>query len=346
MTSTPASSPVPDPSGSGQADSCRANRVGSGPVVQRDLGVDPDGGGKARATGLSLDSLRALRWFAIIVGGLTAVYGGAWVVLLRDAWKDALHSYAVAIPAVSVWLIHQDREGWIGLPVRPARLPAIGIGLAGIAIGLASGMMGIGRSGGSLTLAMAGWVLGVWAAFLGCFGTQWLRRFAFSVGFLAFTIPFPESMVNTIETTLQYSTAWVVDVAFRVMGTTFSRDGRVFWLPGLRFEVAQECSGIRSSLVLFINSLVAAKTLLTKWSHRSLLALTVVPLGIARNAFRVCVITLLTVHVDPRIIHSPLHHRGGPLFFALSLVPLFLLLWLLRRREVAAARRPTGGEPS
>ena len=33
------------------------------------------------------------------------------------------------------------------------------------------------------------------------------------------------------------------------------------------------------------------------------------------------------------MIDSGIHRRGGPLFFALSLVPLFLLLWWLRGRE-------------
>jgi hypothetical protein len=33
------------------------------------------------------------------------------------------------------------------------------------------------------------------------------------------------------------------------------------------------------------------------------------------------------------MIDSMIHHRGGPIFFALSLVPLFLLLWWLRRQE-------------
>ena len=35
------------------------------------------------------------------------------------------------------------------------------------------------------------------------------------------------------------------------------------------------------------------------------------------------------------MIHSVIHHRGGPIFFALSLIPLFLLLWWLRRGEIA-----------
>jgi hypothetical protein len=59
----------------------------------------------------------------------------------------------------------------------------------------------------------------------------------------------------------------------------------------------------------------------------------VIPLGILRNGFRVFVIGMLCVHVGPRMIDSVIHHRGGPLFFALSLVPLFLLLWWLRRGE-------------
>ena len=33
------------------------------------------------------------------------------------------------------------------------------------------------------------------------------------------------------------------------------------------------------------------------------------------------------------MIDSTIHHRGGPFFFALSLIPQFLLLWWLRRQE-------------
>jgi hypothetical protein len=36
-----------------------------------------------------------------------------------------------------------------------------------------------------------------------------------------------------------------------------------------------------------------------------------------------------------------IHQNGGPLFFALSLVPLFLLLWWLRKGEVHPVSRKT-----
>jgi len=111
------------------------------------------------------------------------------------------------------------------------------------------------------------------------------------------------------------------------------RHGTLFELPGIVLRVAQECSGIRSSWVLFITSLLASHVFLrTRWRSVVLVAF-VIPLGILRNGFRILVIGLLCVHVGPHMIDSTIHHQGGPLFFALSLVPLSLLLWWLRRQE-------------
>jgi len=50
----------------------------------------------------------------------------------------------------------------------------------------------------------------------------------------------------------------------------------------------------------------------------------------------VLVIGMLCVRIGPAMIHSVIHRRGGPLFFALSLIPLFLLIWWLRRGETTA----------
>ena len=59
----------------------------------------------------------------------------------------------------------------------------------------------------------------------------------------------------------------------------------------------------------------------------------VIPLGIVRDAFRILVIGLLCVHIGPYMVDSVIHRRGGPFFFVLSLVPLFLFLQWLRRRD-------------
>ena len=85
--------------------------------------------------------------------------------------------------------------------------------------------------------------------------------------------------------------------------------------------------------ILVASSILAANLFLnTTWRRLALIAI-IIPLGILRNEFRILVIGLLCVHVGPQMIHSLIHRRGGPLFFVLSLVPLLLFLWLLRKGD-------------
>jgi len=76
---------------------------------------------------------------------------------------------------------------------------------------------------------------------------------------------------------------------------------------------------------------------LQRFWTRAVLVLFVVPLAILRNGFRVFVIGWLCVHISPKMIDSPIHHHGGPIFFALSLVPFFLLLFFLRKWDSRAS---------
>jgi len=120
---------------------------------------------------------------------------------------------------------------------------------------------------------------------------------------------------------------------FGISGMTVFRDGMIFHLPGMTLRVAPECSGIHSTLVLFITSLLAGQMFLRQPWRRAALCLAVVPLALARNGLRIFVIGELCVHIGPQMIDSPIHHRGGPLFFALSLVPFFWWLHFLKKSE-------------
>jgi exosortase/archaeosortase family protein len=114
-------------------------------------------------------------------------------------------------------------------------------------------------------------------------------------------------------------------------------------LPGIALEVGQECSGIRSSLVLFITSLLAGYMFLRTPSRRAILVLAVIPLAILRNGLRIGTIGWLCAHISPDFINSAIHERGGPIFFTLSLIPFGLLLLVLRKGErVRRASAPSG----
>jgi exosortase C (VPDSG-CTERM-specific) len=185
----------------------------------------------------------------------------------------------------------------------------------------------------ALALQTAGFILCVVAVFAWIHGSGFVRQHAFAFAFLVFMIPMPPVVENAVEIFFQNWSAHAAELLFRVTGTSYLRFERTFELPGLTIQVAQECSGIRSSYVLFIVSLLAGHLFLRRTWTRVALTLFVIPLGILRNGFRILTISLLTVHVDPGVIHGPLHHRGGPVFFVLSLVPFFAAIWLLRKWE-------------
>jgi exosortase len=164
-------------------------------------------------------------------------------------------------------------------------------------------------------------------------GSKWMASRTFPLAFLIFLVPLPDAAVNWLEKASAIASAEAAAPYFQLAGTPVVRYDTVLKLPGIVLRVGQECSGIRSSWVLFITSLLASHVFLkTRWRKIVLVAF-VIPLGILRNGFRIAVIGLLCVHVGPHMIDSIIHRRGGPLFFALSLVPVFLLLWWLRRQE-------------
>jgi exosortase/archaeosortase family protein len=107
----------------------------------------------------------------------------------------------------------------------------------------------------------------------------------------------------------------------------------VFSLPGITIEVAEECSGIRSSLILLIMSLLAGHLYLRSAWTKTLLSAATLPLGIVKNGIRIVTLTLLSIYIDPSFLTGQLHQKGGIVFFLLALVILAPVLWLLQRLE-------------
>ena len=244
------------------------------------------------------------------------------------------------MPFVSAWLAWTHRED---LPRQssPARLPAALFCLAGVAA--LAGWFGLARSAtpsageASLALGTLGWLFGLAGAGCWFLGGASMLALAFPFGLLLFMLPLPMGLRAVIETALQHGSAEVADWMFALAGTPVCRDGMVFRLSDITLTVAPECSGIHSTWVLLITSLVAGRVMLRRPWKRAALCLAVLPLALLRNGFRVFVLGELCVHVGPRMIDSPIHHHGGPLFFVLSLAPFFLLLYFLRKNEDAAA---------
>jgi exosortase C (VPDSG-CTERM-specific) len=253
--------------------------------------------------------------------------------LMLYAAPNPLLSYIPLVPAVAAFLLYSRRTrlttAYRGSIAGAVVVGVIGAAALAAAIGL-SGRLSVNDDLALTTLAYVSLVAAGGFLFL---GSKWMASAAFPIGFLLFMIPLPDAVVHSIESASVLGSADVSAWLFRMTGTPLLRDGTILVLPGIVLEVARECSGIHSSWVLFITSLVASHVFLDSPWRRLILIAFVIPLAILRNSFRILVIGLLCVHVGPHMIESYIHRQGGPIFFALSLGPLWLLLVLLRRRE-------------
>jgi exosortase C (VPDSG-CTERM-specific) len=287
---------------------------------------------------------RRLICYFLYVGILSLTCFGPLVELTCYALKEEIHSHILLIPLISIYLASLKRNSLPrdrGDSVTGAVAGALIFLVAAAAVFIGPTLTGAAPWSRNDTMAQTAtcFALLLVAGGFMFLGVSWMRLLAFPFALLVFMVPLPDMVVVTLENMLMHASAWLSHVLFQWTGTPVFRNGQVMELPGQTLEVARNCSGIRSSLVLFITSLIASYLFLSSSWHRALLVAMVIPLGILRNAIRILVIGLLCVHYGAPMIDSWVHRRGGALFFAVSLVPLFLAAAWFRHRETRAARK-------
>ena len=253
--------------------------------------------------------------------------------LVRLSLSQDDSSYLVIIPLISAALLYLDRDK-IPLQASSDRM------LSGVFLLLAAGIalvlhfVGGNKSSG---LQLSGWILAlvlVWSAgFPFFFGKAALRAEYFSFIFLLLMVPIPGFLLDRLIFLLQQGSAWITGVLFDIAGVPVLREGLVFHLAKVSIEVAKECSGIRSSMALFIVALLVAHFRLRNFWNKFFFVVFGLFLMILKNGVRIATLTLLAVYVNPDFLFGRLHHQGGVVFFVLALLLLLPLLFFLQRNE-------------
>jgi len=246
--------------------------------------------------------------------------------------KNEFSSHILLIPFISGWLLFRNKQ-WLN---RSANGRVIGCLIA--ATGVAFSIYAIAKE--NLTeqdyLALRTFaLLLIWfGGFLFFYGISSFRSALFPLLFLILLVPIPTGLHQSIVAHLQQGSTEMSAWLFSLTGTPYFREGTYFQLPSLNINIAPQCSGIRSSLALFITMLLAAHLMLKTGWKRVLLVLLAIPLAMLKNAIRITALSLLAIHVDMRIMtKSSLHQEGGILFFLLALLIMMPVLFLLRRSE-------------
>lgn len=284
---------------------------------------------------------RPMNLFVLFLLALTGCFVRPLYALLQYSLHNEFFSYIPLIPFISlylVWLKKAELPRWTGGSWKWALAPALGAVALLIGWHYAFEAGWLDQKEDYLTFAIAGYLLFATAGCLAFFGSAISRALAFPLAFLAFMIPMPGAMLDAVTTFFQYTSAYTAVGMLKAAFMPVYLSDLTLNLPAFPIIVAPECSGIHSTMVLLITAFLAGHLFLRTGWKRVFLVVMVIPLAILRNGFRIFVISELCVRVSHDMINSPIHRHGGPLFFALSLIPFFAVLFWLRKSELTAAQ--------
>ena len=238
--------------------------------------------------------------------------------LVRDWSHDENYSHGFLIVPLALYFAWERREALAAAPLKPH-----GFGLVLIVGSLATLVAGtLGAELFLMRMSMIGTLTGI---VLFAFGTEHLRILRFPIAFLLLMIPLPAIVFNQIAFPLQLLASRFGETALQVMNIPVLREGNVIILANTRLEVAEACSGIRSLISLLTLGIVLGYFTDSRWTMRSLIALSTVPVAILANGLRVAGTGIAAHYVGPDAATGFLHTFSGWLMFVLASSLLFAI---------------------
>ena len=274
--------------------------------------------------------------YALVAGLITAsliVFWQAFGELMQSAWQHDEYTHILLVLPVSLILIFLEGRN---LAAEPRYAPAIGLTVLGLAAGIAlagkAARFALGENG---VLSVS--ILALVVVWMGCvllaYGTQVFRSLLFPLLFLFMIVPVSVSLLDRGVFYLQQGSTEMAFLLFKLSGVPVLKQGFVLSMPSLSIEVAKECSGIRSSMMLLVTGLVLSHLFLRSFWSQVVFVFFIVPMAVIKNAVRIFTLSMLAMHVDPGFLTGRLHHEGGVVFFILALAGMLGLLLVLQKLE-------------
>jgi exosortase len=270
----------------------------------------------------------------VVIAFVVAALGLAWQPLARliGGGHSEYYSHIVLIPFVTAYFFFTDRTE-IADGAKSSWVAGGALGLVGLlihAVALWQKEWLGANDFASMTSGAA--VVFLWGGFLLAYGTRAWKTARFALLFLLFVIPVPDFLLHGFISLLQIGSTEVTQWLFDLTGTAYVRNGFDYQLTGIAIRVAEECSGIRSSLALIITGVLAGHLFLESGWRTFILLVALVPITVFKNGVRIVTLSLLAIHVDTKFItDSFLHHSGGFIFYIPGLALMGLMIWLLRK---------------
>jgi exosortase len=254
---------------------------------------------------------------------------------------SARHPYAghvVFVPIFAATLLWLERQ-------RFRRLAEPGHASGAAVMVLALGLLAFGYASASLPLQALSLVIAVAGVALSVYGPGGLRATGFVLAFMLLTIPPPREAVAALAPDIQRVVAAFSAVVLESLHIPVAHEGIFLRLPELTLEVAEECAGLRFSLILLVFVTAFARAVLPTRSSQLMLVSIAIPAAMLANAIRVAATSVGAYLIGPHVATGPLHYYIGKSFWALAVLAMIGLAALLRAHAngVIARAHPHSG---
>ncbi len=260
----------------------------------------------------------------LVLVAFTVAYGFLLPEMVRDWINDPNSSHGFLVPLISGYFIWQRRG-----ELRDTRVEPCAWGMALVLLGLA--MLVGGKAGAeyfSMRLSIVPILAGV---VLFTFGSRVLKILALPIAFLAFMVPLPAVLYDTVAFPLKLLVTKVSTTALSGIGIPVIREGNIIMFADITLVVADACSGMRSLISLLALSVAYAFIFDFSRISRFCIALSAVPIAVLTNILRVIITGILVEYVSPKAADGFFHEFAGMSVFVLAMILLLIEGTILRR---------------
>jgi exosortase len=232
----------------------------------------------------------------------------------RSVWDNA---HGMLIPPVAGYFIYQELRRFRHMPSSSSRWGFVFVVPALVLHALDAGMHTQIASAVSLVLLLPGLSL-LWL------GAERTRAIAFPLAFMAFALPLPLALTESIVWQLRQIATAGAGWAVPMLGVPVFVEGTTLHLARGALQVADACSGFSTLYASVSVAFLLAYMTPAPWRRVALLA-AAAPLAIAANLLRVVLLVVLVVWQGEEILDTFVHPLSGMMTFAVALPVLFWL---------------------
>ncbi len=253
--------------------------------------------------------------FVIVMGLL---YHKTFLDMVRIWYHDANYSHGFLIPFLSAYFMWERRDRLAQIEFKPKN-----IGLLLLCMGLTAYLLGaIGGANTTIRVSFFFVTLGL-VIFL--FGMDLYAVVSFPVLYLVFMVPLPAYLYDSIAFPLKSFISYISVECLNTMHMPAYLEGNIIRLPTLTIEVADACSGVRSIYSILALAVAYAEILKLGMGRRVALVLSVVPVAVICNTFRVVMTGMLVKYYSTLFVEGIMHEFAGIAVFLLMVALLLAI---------------------